>query len=122
MAMNSSEFKQVIVIRTDLEMSKGKTTVQAGHAAVSASEEARKRNPRWWRCWIEEGQCKVTVEVPNEEKLVELMERAKKLHLSYALITDRGLTELPPGTTTCLGVGPAPKELVDKVTGSLPLL
>ena len=40
-------FKQVIIFRSDLKLSKGKIAAQAGHAAVSASEEARKHHKRW---------------------------------------------------------------------------
>jgi len=103
-------------------MSEGKIAAQAAHAAVTAGEEARKKHREWWESWIREGQCKITVQAESEEELLELEKKAKSLDLPTALIEDRGLTELPPGTTTCLGIGPAPAELVDKVTGKLPLL
>lgn len=103
-------------------MSKGKIAVQAGHAAVSAAEEARKYNKDWFKAWISEGQCKVVVKVKSEKELLELERQAKELGLPCALIVDRGLTEIPPRTVTCLGIGPAPSEKVDKITGNLPLL
>lgn len=119
--MSEFKYKQVIVLRVDLGMSEGKIAAQAGHAAVSAAEEARKRNPDWWSAWVEEGQCKIAVKARSKRELLELEKKAKKLKLSSALITDRGLTELPPGTITCLGIGPAPSSQVDKITGILNL-
>jgi PTH2 family peptidyl-tRNA hydrolase len=123
-SVDSSNFayKQVIVLRTDIKMSKGKTAAQAGHAAVSTAEYARKNRPEWWNSWIREGQCKITVKVRSEEELLELERKARDAGLPVALIVDRGLTELPPDTTTCLGIGPAPSDKVDVITGSLPLL
>jgi PTH2 family peptidyl-tRNA hydrolase len=119
--MSENKHKQVIVLRIDLEMSKGKIAAQAGHAAVSAAEKARKKNPDWWSAWIQEGQCKIAVKVHSKQELLELEKDAKKMKLPSALIADRGLTELPPGTVTCLGVGPAPSYQVDKITGILNL-
>jgi len=120
--MSEFRYKQALVLRSDLGMSRGKAAAQAGHAAVSAAEEARKRHPGWWRAWMEEGQCKVALKVWSEQELLRLEGEAKELKLPVALITDRGLTEIPPGTRTCLGIGPAPTGLVDKITGRLPLL
>jgi len=120
--MSTFEYKQAIVIRVDLKMSRGKVAAQAGHAAVSAAEEARKRHPEWWSAWMEEGQCKIAVKARSEQELLELEKRVKELKLPSALISDRGLTELPPGTITCLGIGPAPSHQVDKITGKLNLL
>jgi len=120
--LQSFKFKQVIVVRTDLKMSAGKIAAQAAHAAVTAAEEVKRRRKDWWRNWIEEGQCKVAVKVKNELELMRIEKEARMAGLQTALIEDRGLTELPPGTITCLGVGPAPTQLIDKVTRKLPLL
>ncbi|MEM0010860.1 MAG: peptidyl-tRNA hydrolase Pth2 [Candidatus Bathyarchaeia archaeon] len=113
--------KQVIVLRSDIKMSPGKAAVQASHAAVSSAEEARRNYPSWWREWIESGQCKIVLKVNSESEILELMRKAKELNLPVALISDMGLTELEPGTITALGIGPAPSNLIDKITGSLPL-
>ena len=120
--MGEFEYKQVIVFRSDLKLSKGKIAAQAGHAAVSAAQEAHNKHRGWWDAWLYEGQRKVAVKVKDEEELLELEEQANDLDLPNALIVDRGLTEVPPGTVTCLGIGPAPAEMVDKVTGKLSLL
>jgi len=120
--MSEFRYKQVLVFRSDLKLSKGKIAAQAGHAAFSASEEARKHHRSWWEAWISEGQCKIAVKVKGEKELRMLEQQAKELGLPCALIVDRGLTEIPPGTVTCLGIGPAPSEKIDKITGKLPLL
>ena len=120
--MTEFNYKQVIIFRADLKMSKGKIAAQAGHAAVSAAEEGRKHHRGWWKAWMKEGQCKIAVKVKSEKELLELEKQAKELALPCALITDRGLTEIPPGTTTCLGIGPAPTEKIGIITALLPLL
>ncbi len=116
------EYKQVIVVRSDLKMSKGKIAAQAAHAAVSASEKARLMNKEDWLKWIQEGQKKVVVKVKSLEELLKIKEESEKLGLPTVLIEDRGLTEVPSGTITCLGIGPALSKKIDKVTGNLPLL
>ena len=76
----------------------------------------------WWEDWLFEGQRKIAVKVKNEKELLALEQETKELGLPCVLIVDRGLTEIPPDTVTCLGIGPAPAEKVDKLTGRLPLL
>jgi PTH2 family peptidyl-tRNA hydrolase len=120
--MSEFKFKQVIVVRSDLKMGKGKIAAQAGHAAVSAAEEARKHFQKWWKAWLEEGQCKVAVKADSEDELHSLEEEARERELPHALISDRGLTQLEPGTVTCLAIGPAPSHKVDEITGKLRLL
>lgn len=116
------EYKQVLVIRMDLKMSRGKIAVQASHAAVSAAEEARKHSPTTWRKWLWEGQKKVVLKGGTESDLLHLREKAERAGLPIYLVRDRGLTELPFGTITALGIGPARTDAVDKITGNLPLL
>ncbi len=114
-----SEYKQCIIVRDDLKLSKGKLAVQVAHAAVSAYEFAD-RDVR--EAWKEGGQKKVVLRVPKLQDLFELKETARRHRLSTALITDAGLTEVPPGTITVLGIGPAEASMLDKITGHLKLL
>ncbi len=116
------EYKQVIVFRTDLQMGKGKIAAQAGHAAISASQDAYIHHKKWWDAWLYEGQKKVALKVATEKDLCELEEAAEDLGLPHALIIDRGLTQIPEGSITCLGIGPAPTEMIDRLTGKLKLL
>ena len=120
--MSEFKYKQVIVMRSDLKMGKGKIAAQAGHAAVSASEEARKHFQKWWKTWLDEGQCKIAVKAKAETELLRIEDMARRAGLPCALISDRGLTQLEPGTVTCLAIGPAPSREVDKITGKLALL
>jgi PTH2 family peptidyl-tRNA hydrolase len=122
MVKQDFELKQAIAVRSDLKMGKGKLATQVAHAAVSAAERARKSHCEWWEEWLTEGQCKITLKVKNLTELLDLERSAAQMHLPYSLITDRGLTQIPPATVTCLGIGPAPSTKIDKITGTLQLL
>ncbi|MBM4250039.1 MAG: peptidyl-tRNA hydrolase [Euryarchaeota archaeon] len=115
-------WKLVVVARSDLRLSAGKTAVQVAHAAVSCALASKKRDPDTFREWYDEGQRKVVVKVPNLRALYELKAQAEDLGLVTSLIQDAGLTEIPAGTVTVLGIGPAKERDIDRVTGNLSLL
>lgn len=116
------EFKLVIVVRDDLKLTTGKLAVQVAHAAVNCALITKKNKSKWFTAWHKEGQKKVVVRAFDLDHLYELKAGAQNLNLGASLITDAGLTEVPPGTVTCLGIGPGPDEIVDKITGDLKLL
>ena len=122
MGRSPFEYKMCIVLRMDLDMSTGKLIAQAAHAAVGASELGKKENHKAWRRWRDEGAKKVALEAESLEEIEELAEKANKLDIVNILIQDAGHTEVPPGTVTALGLGPDRTDLLDKVTGSLPLI
>jgi peptidyl-tRNA hydrolase, PTH2 family len=118
----SDSLKAVFVVRGELRLTPGKVAVQVAHAAVLLSDLARGRQPARYRAWVAEGQRKIAV-VASTLKEIEALERmAAGRGLPTVWVEDAGLTEVPPGTRTCLGIGPASNDELDSVTGSLPLL
>jgi peptidyl-tRNA hydrolase, PTH2 family len=115
-------YKQVIAVRTDLKMGKGKLAVQVAHAAVSSAEQTRRREPKWLQSWFVQNQRKICVKVQSEQDLRTIKSSLDEGGIPNAIIEDAGLTQLEPGTTTCLGIGPCPEDLVDRYTGELKLL
>lgn len=109
--------KQVIVIRKDLGLKKGKLAAQVAHAAVLASKKSHLKED-----WEREGQKKVIVECENLEELFSLYQSALAEKLPVALVEDAGLTQIERGTKTCVGIGPEKEEKIDKITGNLKLV
>jgi PTH2 family peptidyl-tRNA hydrolase len=112
-------YKQCLIIRTDISMSCGKRCAQAAHASIGAYEHADKALKK---AWVSEGQKKVVLKAGSERTLHELKVFAERAGISSSLIQDAGMTEIPPGTITALGLGPAKTEDLDRITGNLPLL
>ncbi|XP_049879016.1 peptidyl-tRNA hydrolase 2, mitochondrial-like [Pectinophora gossypiella] len=119
---SNSEYKLVLVVRTDLNMGKGKIAAQCGHAAVGAYEKAQKRDPDGLKAWQMTGQAKIALKTDSVDEIKQIADNAKKMGLVTSLIRDAGRTQIAPNSITVLGVGPAPKDIVDKVTGHLKLL
>ena len=113
--------KQVIVVRTDLDMGKGKIAAQVGHDCVLGSEHVRKSNHEWVS-QLGEGQEKVVLKVSSLKELEQVKQDAIELDLPWSEVTDAGHTQISPGTITCISIGPAPEEKIDRITGDLKLL
>lgn len=149
--MPSSSYlaKQMIVMRRDLKMRKGKIAAQAGHACVEAVLMALARehrldqvrlataedgSPTWVYLdsdgtphtalsdWFDAGVAKVCVYVDSEEALLDIADQGRERGFAVALIRDAGLTEFHgKATYTCLAFEPLRAEDVDPITGELPL-
>jgi len=129
------EIKQVIVIRKDLNMRKGKCVAQGAHASLKVAIELERQCVMWkghpsfqkmygiYMEWMSGLQTKVCVGVSSEQELQSIYDRAKDAGLPCALIVDAGKTEFDgvPHKTSC-AVGPAECSEIDKITGHLTLL
>lgn len=111
--------KQVIIVRTDIKMGKGKIAAQCCHAAIGSYKNTEKDKIRKWES---EAYAKVVLKTQKLEDLFELKELAKRNNVSHFLVTDAGRTQIPSSTITCLGIGPDEDEIIDKITGDLKLL
>ncbi len=116
------EIKQVIIFRSDLEMGKGKMVAQGAHASLMSYFVAEKKDSRIAKAWIDEGEKKIVLKVSDEEALKKLYAAFSYKGVPCALVSDAGLTELPPGTKTALGVGPWKSDEIDAFTRALKLL
>ncbi|MDO4596321.1 MAG: aminoacyl-tRNA hydrolase [Coriobacteriaceae bacterium] len=136
--------KQVIVVRRDLKMRKGKIAAQAGHACVEATLCALVRQRRTAQVradedgnvylehdgadvspltdWFDAGVAKICVYVDSEEALLDLAQRGRAAGFAVSLICDAGHTEFHGQPTyTCLAFEPLRPEQIDPLTGDLPL-
>lgn len=111
--------KQVIVVRKDLNMRKGKMVAQGSHASLGAYLDASVCNRE---AWMQNGQTKICLGIDSEEALIEIFKEAHEANLPCYLVKDAGHTELPPGTLTAVAIGPYYEEDIDKITGKLKLL
>lgn len=129
--LHAAEAPYFIPANIDSYPSTGKIAAQASHATLACyktlSRQARKAGPsssaaKLLSRWERFGQAKVAVQVKSLDELQELMGRAQSLGITAEVIQDAGRTQIEPGSLTVLGVGPAPKSVVDRVTGGLKLL
>ncbi|KID80479.1 uncharacterized protein G6M90_00g008940 [Metarhizium brunneum] len=126
-ADSNEECKLVLVVRTDLGMTKGKMAAQCSHATLACYKALARSAPdsaerKLLQRWEKRGQAKIAVQVKSEAELRDLRRKALDAGLMAEVIQDAGRTQIDPGSVTVLGVGPAPKSAVDKITGHLKLL
>jgi peptidyl-tRNA hydrolase, PTH2 family len=127
--------KQVIVMRKDLGMCKGKMVAQGAHASLGAVLLIQEDDRKTIGCvysddvytayedWIDGTFTKICVGVDSETQLMQVYKDAIQAGLPVKLITDAGHTEFHgQPTRTCLAIGPAWSDDIDKITGGLTLL
>ena len=117
----NQEIKQIIIVRTDLKMSTGKKIAQGCHAAVLSSERCKKSNRLLWHRWFKQGQKKVVLKMQGEKELLEIYQEVKDAKIPCELVRDAGLTQIPAGSLTALGIGPTTNTKIDRITGNLKL-
>ncbi len=132
--------KQVLVVRTDLKMRRGKECAQCGHAAIawlacklkrSGQKSPPEDNGNIWMSapfssleleWLSGLNKKVCLSVDSEEELLDIEKAAFEAGILCYVIKDEGLTEFNGvPTNTCLALGPDLSEKIDKITGHLKL-
>lgn len=130
----AAQYKMVIVVRADLGMSAGKIAAQCCHAALKAAQSVGRAGSGSTgggsaggsvdivRAWQRQGEPIVVVKCDSLEHLETLRAAAAAVGLPASTIRDAGRTQVDPGTTTVMAVGPARREQVDEVTGGLKLL
>ncbi len=111
--------KLVVVVRTDLDMRKGKIAAQVAHAALYAERGTSSSVLDAWKANLERI---VVLKTDNSESLASLSYLAAANGLKVYPVFDAGFTAVAPGTLTCLAIGPDEEGKVDAVTGSLKLL
>ncbi len=111
--------KQVILVRHDLKLPKGKLAAQVSHASVGA---LLKSSNAMIADWKDEGMKKIVLRVENLDELLKYKDTAEDAGLVVSLVTDAGHTVVEPGTITCLGIGPDEEKKIDKITGNLKMV
>jgi len=112
-------YKQAIVVRNELKMSKGKLAAQVAHASLEAALKAEKKMLYEWR---KQGAKKVVLKVNTLRELAGYKKKAESKGLPTALIKDKANTFFKRPTTTCLAIGPSKEEHIDEITSHLKLL
>lgn len=113
------EYKQIILMRADLKLPKGKMAAQAAHASVEATLKSTEKMIATWR---KEGMQKIVLKVADEKELYKYIQMAKEARMVTSIITDAGHTVVEPGTVTCGAIGPDEEKRIDKITGKLPMM
>ncbi len=115
----SDKMKQVIIVRKDLEMGKGKIAAQVAHASLGS---ARRTSEDVIKKWENEGFKKIVLKIDNEKELIELSNISKNKKIPHYLVRDAGKTQIKSGTITALGIGPEDDFKIDHITSHLKLL
>ncbi len=130
MSTEERDIKQVIILRTDLNMRKGKMVAQAGHGIVENTIKCISGSTSIWNEWFQtwrnsphKREKKICVSVKTEEDLINVFDKAVSACLPATIVQDEGCTEFHgQQTLTAVVIGPAPSNMIDLITGTLQLL
>lgn len=118
--------KQVIVIRKDLNMRKGKMIAQGSHGSIAFLTRRLENNEpitEVQKEWLKNSFTKICVSVDSEQELLDIAEKARINNVECHVVTDNGTTEFNGvPTKTCLALGPDKAEILDQISGHLKLL
>lgn len=121
------EVRMTLIVRLDLKMGKGKAGAQCSHATLAlykrmADALKGSYNPTLLQRWERgNGQAKITLQVPNQEDMDVMFAQALSLGVNAYIVHDAGRTQIAAGSATVLGLGPAPKLVMDQITLDLKL-
>ena len=118
----TDEITMVIVTRKDLHLSKGKLAAQVGHAVMECTLKADRVIPKTLERYRKEGARKIVVAVKDADEMKRLYGAISSVGIVCHLVKDAGHTEIPPGTMTVMGIGPAPRDSIDAFTADLQLV
>ena len=107
-----------LIVRTDIDMSRGKIVAQAAHAAVEVALKAR--GTAMFQRWRQAGSRKISLISPDLETLDHINSKVAHGIVNH-MVKDAGHTEVPPGTCTVLGLL-GPRSSIDILTENLTLL
>jgi len=109
-AANHDELRMVLVFRADLpEMTRGKSEVQAAHAAFTAGVRLAIDEPHLVNRYLAAGQPKICIEVDDEPQLTWIVEKARARGVHVETVRDQGRTVFAGPTMTCAIMGPMSK-------------
>lgn len=110
--------KQAIIIRKDLKMSKGKIAGQVAHASLKAYQNT---TPCIREEWDNTDYTKIILKCNNLQEIYNLSEKADSMQIGNFIVHDKGRTQIPKNSVTCIGIRPDKSEKIDEITRDLKL-
>lgn len=121
--MANDELRIYLVVRTDLDMPKGKLAVQSMHGALGLFKECiTKEQQLMTRYMVSRFEYKVSLKAKNLAALMRAQRECKDAGIPTFTVEDAGFTVFEEPTTTAVAVGPVKKSDLPKYVQRLQLL
>ena len=115
-------FKMIFLVNKSLKMGRGKECAQVAHASMALGRQCQEQDPTSLELWENESYAKVVLKADSLEEMEEVAKMASEQGMPNVMIADAGRTQIPSGSHTVLGLGPAPSSVLDELTGQFKLL